>query len=129
MDYQHTEPRTEHVGVFESPVTQAIFEVLDRYFAALQNGEGDQLHASLAFDWPDEKVARLVAGIDAEFVEEITRNASYWNYYTAGPELARLPIEAQRALAEEVAAIVIADREQQEAQQVAYMVRLDAGLE
>lgn len=88
-------------------IDRLVFDILERYFWALEDGSITSYHPSMAFDLTDDQVETVVAGVDDEFCKEMERNAGTWKAFDCGPDFGgRLDIEGKRAMVEELRAAV-----------------------
>lgn len=108
----------------EDATTTKVMAVLDRYFAALQDGTAAHLYSTPGYVWrfyngemTVERLRQGLAGIDEYLWAEGQRyhvarehrdTAGNTATYDAGPELSRLPDHALYALFEEMDGILAA---------------------
>src|SRR3990167_10599328 len=92
----------EYEKQYNSSRDQAVFEILERYYWAIENGTVDKIVPSASFKFEDDVVQRVISGIDEEFTTERLRSHHHWSIYDADPDFHRMPINAQRAMVEEL---------------------------
>ena len=110
-DWQPPQPGASHwIGAYRTDYDKRVFEVLCRYFEALESGQVDNIMSSPTFGWDDAKVDEFIATIDEEFDTEVHTNNHLWRDYDAGPGYGRLPQRAKRALCEELERVVSEER-------------------
>uniref|UniRef100_A0A6H1ZX06 Uncharacterized protein n=1 Tax=viral metagenome TaxID=1070528 RepID=A0A6H1ZX06_9ZZZZ len=91
-------------GRYSSVYAGLVIQILEKYYQAIVDRSAQFLHPSLGFNWSDEKVNKLVKDVEQEIEHEIWMHNQWWENagYTRGPGLNRLPMEAKRAMCEEL---------------------------